>query len=193
MLEYAKPSAGDIGLEEQIAVLPARKAKTAGRDIEQQNRFLADYLVVFLELLVQGKKFVVNFFRHIRNVEDKASAQLQEIEDAEAVFCFADGCGGNRVNLGDAVIGEQLTESMQDTAELMDRSEGETLMAEDFFAKRDFLVGCLDDLAIRRRTVGHDGHTRVDRADMHDAEGRFSLHKNLHPFGYIKGVIHCLY
>lgn len=44
-------------------------------------------------------------------MEDEACAQFQKIEDAEAVFCFTDGRGGNRIYFRDAVICKQLAEA----------------------------------------------------------------------------------
>ena len=103
VLEDAEAAAGDVRLEEQRAVLPAREAEAARCDVEQQRRLRADLLILFEEV-VQREELVVDFLRHVGDVEAEASAHVEEVEDAEAVLRLAHDGRGNRVDLGDAVV-----------------------------------------------------------------------------------------
>ena len=103
VLEDAEAAAGDVRLEEQRAVLPAREAEAARCDVEQQRRLRADLLILFEEV-VQREELVVDFLRHVGDVEAEARAHVEEVEDAEAVLRLAHDGRGNRVDLGDAVV-----------------------------------------------------------------------------------------
>lgn len=75
VLEDAEAPARDICLEEQRAVLPAREAEAARGDVEQQRRLRADMLVLFQEV-VQREELVVDFLRHVGDVEAEARAHV---------------------------------------------------------------------------------------------------------------------
>lgn len=68
-------------------------------------------LVLFQEV-VQREELVVDFLRHVGDVEAEARAHVEEVEDAQAVLGLADDCRGDRVDLIDAVVEQELTESL---------------------------------------------------------------------------------
>ena len=133
---------------------------------------------------MKREKFVVRFFCEAGDVEREACAQAQEVEYAEAVLRFAHDRRRDRVDGLDAVVGKELAESLQDRAERVDGGKGETVRVQHFLAECRFLLHGLDDLDIGRRAPAHDGGTRPNGADMHDAERRGWFHgiHGKHPF-----------
>ena len=58
----------------------------------------------------------------------------------------------------------------------MDGCEGEAVRAENLLAERQLFIGGIDDLNLCRGMVFHNGHARVDGANVDDAECRCFLH-----------------
>ena len=175
MLQDAQAAARDVLLKEQPAPLPAREAESARRDVHEQHGLLAEVLRVLQKLVAQREELVVDFLRHVGDLDGKARADADLVEDAETVFGLSkDRCADGEDFLY-AVVVQELPESRKDAAKLADRPERESPVAEYLLAELRFLAHALDDFDLVERGERYDDEARMHGADMHDAVGETLL------------------
>ena len=177
MLKDAQAAARDVLLKEQPARLPAREAESARRDVHEQHGLLAEVFRVLQKLVTQGEELVIYLLRHVGDLDRKARADADLVEDAETVFCLAQDGRADGEDLRHAVVGEETAKAFEDAAKLADRSEGEAPAPEHLLAEARLLAHALDDLDIIERGERDDDEARMHGADMHDAVGESPLHE----------------